>query len=84
MSDYQDVFSQGKNPAISERQRRTNWFIIQGLTLGLMLGIAVRAAWDYGIIYSLTLTLSELSAALWTMLQDSAAAGWDFIKVIFR
>ncbi len=84
MSGYQDACSHGKDPAISKRQRRANWFIIQGLVLGLMLGIAIRAAWDYGVIFSLTLTLRELSATLWTMLQNSAAACWDFIQVIFR
>jgi hypothetical protein len=84
MSDYQDVCAHGKDPAISEARRRTNWFIIQTLVMGIMLGIAIRAAWKYGIISSLARTISDLSAALWVMIQDSAAAWGDFFQFVLR
>jgi hypothetical protein len=84
MSDHQGVYSHGKNPAITERKRRTNWFLVQRLALGFLLGIAIWAAWDYGLIYTLVFTLREVSAALWAMVQDSAAAWGDFFRFVLE
>jgi len=84
MSDHQGVYFHGNNPAIPEKLRRANCFIIRGLVLGLMLGIMIRAGWDFGIIPTLSLTLREVSAALWTMVKDSAAAWGDFFQFVIE
>lgn len=84
MSDHQGAYFHGKNPAITKRLRRTKRLIIQGLVLGFILGIMIRVAWDYGIIPSFVLTLKDLRAALWTMVQDSAAAWGDFFQFVFN
>ena len=58
--------------------------MIQGLAYGLMLGIMSRAAWDHGIITSISLALKDLGVAIWLMLGDSAVVCWDFFQFIFR
>jgi hypothetical protein len=84
MSGYQQIQTLEKNPAIAERQQKINWFIIQGVAYGLMLGIMVRAAWDQGIISAFAMVFRDLGAALGVMLQDSASACWDFVRFVFR
>ena len=84
MSDYQNVCSHGKNPAISERQRRAVWYAFRWLTYGLMLGIMIWVAWDQGIIAMYVGALRDLSVAIGNMLRDLTAACWDFIQAISR
>jgi hypothetical protein len=82
MSDHQSIYSHGKNPVIAEKLYRANCFIIRGLVSGAILGIVIRAAWDLGVISTLSLSLREIGTALWTMVQDSAAAWGEFFQFV--
>lgn len=84
MTSYQSVQSLRKNPVIKKKQHRVNWVVIQCLVFGLLLGIMIRAAWDYGVITSIALAFRDLGFVIWVMLQDAAAACWDFCRFILK
>ena len=56
--------------------------MFQALVMGLMLGIASRAAWDHGIVVSVALGFRDLCLAVGKMIRDVAAVCWDFIQFV--
>lgn len=82
MSDRQGTYSLWQYPAITARQHRALWILLQGAVIGLMLGILIRAAWDFGIVTSTALAIRDLGIATWSMLQDAAGACGDFLRFV--
>ena len=83
MSDRQGIYSLWKYP-VTERQHRALWMMLQGAAIGLMLGIVTRAAWDLGIVASLSLALRDFGMAVWAMLRGLPGACMDFFQEIIR
>ena len=82
MSVHQDIHSLWLYPAITAKQHRALWILLQGAIIGLMLGIMSRVVWDLGIAASIALALRDLGIATWGMLQDAADACGDFLRFV--
>ena len=81
MSRHTDTYSLWKCP-VTERQHRALWILLQAAVIGLMLGIVTRAAWDFGIVASITLALRDFGVAVWTMLQGLPEVCLDCLQFI--
>jgi hypothetical protein len=82
MSGHQNIHSPWLYPAITAKQHRALWIMLQGAAIGLMLGIVTRAMWDLGIAASVAMALRDLGIATWSMLQDAADACGDFLRFV--
>ena len=82
MTGRQELYSLWQYPAITARQHRALWIMLQGAVIGLMLGIVIRAAWDFGILSSTALALRDLGIATWNMFQDMTDACGDFLRFV--
>ena len=60
-----------------------NKMAVQGLAIGVLVGIGIRVAWDLGIISSAMFVLNDSVAAMWIMLCDFWTTCSGLIKALF-
>ena len=59
-----------------------NRMAIQGVAIGLIVGIGTRVAWDLGIISYSSLVLKDAAVALWIMLCDLANTCSQIFQIV--
>jgi hypothetical protein len=69
-----------RNPGAIEIECRDNRMAIQGLAIGLLVGIVFRVAWDLGIILPAMLVIKDAAIAIWIILCDLATACGHVLK----
>ena len=69
----------GQEQEIQKSHGRVSWIALLAM-VALLFGVA----WHYGIIASLSLTLRDVTAAVWDMISDLAASIGDLLHYIFK